>query len=90
MTTYRINEEFNGIEITFESKPAEDIRSTLKENGSAWSWPRSSQQETKQRRPRRPKRRTSSASRSATCSAPHGATNRRTTTSSRWWSWSDQ
>lgn len=36
MTTYRINEEFNGIEITFESKPAEDIRSTLKENGFRW------------------------------------------------------
>ena len=36
MTTYRINEEFNGIEITFESKPADDIRSTLKENGFRW------------------------------------------------------
>lgn len=36
MTTYRINEEFNGIEITFESKPAEDVRSTLKENGFRW------------------------------------------------------
>lgn len=36
MTTYRINEEFNGIEITFESKPAEDIRSTLKKNGFRW------------------------------------------------------
>lgn len=36
MTTYRINEELNGIEITFESKPADDIRSTLKENGFRW------------------------------------------------------
>ena len=36
MTTYRINEEFNGIEITFESKPADEIRSTLKENGFRW------------------------------------------------------
>lgn len=36
MTTYRINEEFNGIEISFDSKPAAEIRSTLKANGFRW------------------------------------------------------
>lgn len=36
MTTFTINNEFNGIEITFDSKPAADIRSTLKENGFRW------------------------------------------------------
>lgn len=36
MTTYTLNEKFNGIEITFDSKPAADIRSTLKENGFRW------------------------------------------------------
>ena len=36
MTTYTINEKFNGIEITFDSKPAADIRTQLKENGFRW------------------------------------------------------
>lgn len=36
MTTYTLNHEFNGIEITFDSKPADEIRSTLKENGFRW------------------------------------------------------
>lgn len=36
MATYTINEEFNGIEITFDTKPAEEIRNALKENGFRW------------------------------------------------------
>lgn len=36
MTTYRLNEEKNGIEITFDAKPAEEIRTELKENGFRW------------------------------------------------------
>lgn len=36
MNTYAINTEFNGIEITFDSKPEEDIRNTLKLNGFRW------------------------------------------------------
>lgn len=36
MTTYTINKEHNGIEISFDTKPAADIRSTLKENGFRW------------------------------------------------------
>lgn len=36
MTTYTINEEFNGIEITFDSKPAAQIRDQLKANGFRW------------------------------------------------------
>lgn len=35
-TTYTINEKFNGIEITFDSKPGADIRTQLKENGFRW------------------------------------------------------
>lgn len=35
-TTYTLNQEHNGIEITFSTKPADDIRSTLKENGFRW------------------------------------------------------
>ena len=36
MATYRINEEKNGVEITFSRKPAEDIREALKANGFRW------------------------------------------------------
>ena len=36
MTTYTINEKLNGIEIKFDSKPAAEIRTTLKENGFRW------------------------------------------------------
>ena len=36
MTTYTLNQEFNGIEITFGSKPADEIRNTLKANGFRW------------------------------------------------------
>ena len=36
MTTYTLNKEFNGIEITFDSKPAAEIRDTLKANGFRW------------------------------------------------------
>ena len=36
MTTYTINQEFNGIEITFDCKPAEAIRNALKSNGFRW------------------------------------------------------
>lgn len=36
MTTYTINPEHNGIEITFTDKPAEEIRATLKESGFRW------------------------------------------------------
>ena len=35
-TTYTLNQEHNGIEITFSAKPADEIRSTLKENGFRW------------------------------------------------------
>lgn len=36
MTTYTINEKFNGIEITFDNKPAAEIRDQLKANGFRW------------------------------------------------------
>lgn len=36
MTTYAINQELNGIEITFDSKPAEAVRDELKNNGFRW------------------------------------------------------
>lgn len=36
MTTYTLNKEHNGIEITFDNKPAAEIRNTLKENGFRW------------------------------------------------------
>ena len=36
MTTYTLNEKFNGIEITFDSKPSADIRTQLKDNGFRW------------------------------------------------------
>lgn len=36
MTTYTINTEHNGIEITFDAKPDADTRATLKENGFRW------------------------------------------------------
>lgn len=36
MNTYAINKEFNGIEITFQDKPSETIRTQLKENGFRW------------------------------------------------------
>lgn len=36
MATYKINEEFNGIEISFDSKPGEITRSALKEAGFRW------------------------------------------------------
>ncbi|MCA1021604.1 LPD29 domain-containing protein [Halobacillus litoralis] len=35
--TMNVNNELNGIEISFASKPAQDILSTLKENGFRWS-----------------------------------------------------
>ena len=35
-TTYTLNQEHNGIEITFSAKPADEIRSTLKGNGFRW------------------------------------------------------
>lgn len=36
MTTYEINNEHNGIEIRFDSKPGEIIRAELKNNGFRW------------------------------------------------------
>ena len=36
MNTYRINTAANGIEILFGSKPAEEVRSTLKASGFRW------------------------------------------------------
>ena len=36
MTTYRINEAHNGIEITFSSRPEADTLATLKQNGFRW------------------------------------------------------
>lgn len=36
MCTYAINQEFNGIEITFEQKPEESIRESLKQLGFRW------------------------------------------------------
>lgn len=36
MTTYAINTELNGIEITFDGKPGEQIRAALKKNGFHW------------------------------------------------------
>lgn len=36
MNTYRINTAANGIEILFSSKPAEEVRSTLKASGFRW------------------------------------------------------
>lgn len=35
-STYAINTELNGIEITFDDKPGEQIRAALKENGFRW------------------------------------------------------
>lgn len=35
--TYRINEELNGIEISFPSVPSEEVRNELKTNGFRWS-----------------------------------------------------
>lgn len=36
MTTYAINQELNGIEITFDGKPAEAVRDELKSSGFRW------------------------------------------------------
>lgn len=36
MSTYAINKAVNGIEITFESKPAESVRDLMKANGFRW------------------------------------------------------
>ena len=36
MTTYRLNEELNGVEIIFDKKPADEIREELKANGFRW------------------------------------------------------
>ena len=36
MTTYTLNNAFNGIEITFDGKPAENIREQLKAAGFRW------------------------------------------------------
>lgn len=36
MATYRLNEEKNGVEITFDAKPSEEIREELKKNGFRW------------------------------------------------------
>lgn len=36
MTTYALNEAHNGIEITFDGKPSEAIRTALKSNGYRW------------------------------------------------------
>ena len=37
MATYKINEKLNGIEISFEAKPSEEVRSNLKAAGFRWS-----------------------------------------------------
>lgn len=37
MTTYRINERLDGVEIRFEAKPEEEIRNNLKVAGFRWS-----------------------------------------------------
>lgn len=36
MTTYALNQEFNGIEISFDGKPIASILEALKENGFRW------------------------------------------------------
>ena len=36
MCTMAINKEFNGIELTFEGKPAEEIREAMKAAGFRW------------------------------------------------------
>lgn len=37
MTTLAINKDLNGIEVTFESKPAQEVIEILKNNGFRWS-----------------------------------------------------
>lgn len=36
MCTMAINKEFNGIELSFESKPAQDVRNKMKAAGFRW------------------------------------------------------
>ena len=35
--TFKLNQKLNGIEISFEAKPSEEIRNNLKANGFRWS-----------------------------------------------------
>ena len=37
MTTYKLNNEKNGVEIYFDGKPSEEIRNVLKSNGFRWA-----------------------------------------------------